>query len=123
MDDGVVVWWGTWAECAVAISRLKRERGMDDDAEEEARVALDRLADDWTEIRPLDELRLSIVRVSIRHPLKAADCFQLAAALAWCEGETNGKGFVCLDERLCDAAVDEGFDVLPEQPDDEEDDP
>ena len=41
VDNGVVVWWGAWIECAVAISRLRREGKLDDEGQEEAR-------DPWT---------------------------------------------------------------------------
>ena len=68
----------------------------------------------WVERRPTDDTRLLAMLVSKRHPLKAADSLQIAAALRWCEGETDGTAFVCLDERLRIAALDEGFDVLPE---------
>lgn len=47
------------------------------------------------------------------HPLRAADASQLAAAITW-RGESAGSHeFVCLDERLGDAASREGFEVLP----------
>lgn len=52
--------------------------------------------------------------VSKDYPLKAADALQLAAALRWCEVDTDDRRFVCLDNRLRRAAEDEGFDVLPE---------
>lgn len=107
-DDGQAVWWGTWAECSVAVSRLKREGIVDDTAEEGARRVLDRLASDWMEVEPMDDLRLLASILSKDHPL------QLAAALRWCEGDAAGKGFVCLDRTLCRAASDEGFDVSPE---------
>lgn len=100
----MAVWWVTWTECAVAISCLRREGDINDDAEEESRVALDRLAEDWTEIPPTDSLGLLAMLVSRDHLLKAADCLQLAAALRWCEGNTEGMGFVCLDNRLRRAA-------------------
>jgi len=45
--------------------------------------------------------------------LRAADAFQLAAALAWCEGHPRGERFLSLDDRLRDAARREGFTVLP----------
>lgn len=109
----MAVWWGAWTECAVTISRLRREGSLDDEGEEEARAALDNLARDWSEIEPENDLRLLAMLVSKSHPLKAADALQLAAALRWCEGETADAGFVCLDERLRRAAADEGFDVLP----------
>jgi predicted nucleic acid-binding protein len=112
-DDEVVVWWGTWVECAVAISRLSREGRLDEEAEEEARIVLNGLTDNWTEIRPTDELRILAALVSEDYSLKAADALQLASALRWCEGDTRGRRFVCLDDRLRRAASDEGFRVLP----------
>jgi uncharacterized protein len=47
------------------------------------------------------------------HPLRAADAFQLAAAQAWRQQDPSGASFVCLDERLRDAAAREGFSSLP----------
>ena len=47
------------------------------------------------------------------HPLRAADGFQLAAALLWSRGETAGRHFVSFDQRLREAARREGFAVLP----------
>lgn len=115
-DGDISVWWGTWAECAVAISRQKREAGFGDDTEEAARARLDRLAEDWYEVEPTGDLRLLAMIVSRDHHLKAADCLQLASALRWCEGDTTDAGFVSLDEQLRRAAQDEGFDLLPEPP-------
>lgn len=112
-DVDLTVWWGTWAECAVTISRLKREGVLDERSERETRVALDGLASDWTEIEPTNDIRLSVAVLSQDHPLKTADMLQLAAALRWCEGETSDAEFVCLDDRLRRAARDEGFQVLP----------
>jgi predicted nucleic acid-binding protein len=114
-DNEVVVWWGAWIECAVATSRLRRKGRLDEVGQEEARAALDRLADNWTEQRPEDDVRLLAALISKQHPLRAADCLQLAAALRWYEGDTSGADFVCLDERLRRAAFDEGFEVLPEE--------
>ena len=113
-DTSVAVWWGTWIECSVTVSRLRREKKLDENGQEETRAALDDLAADWLEIEPANELRLLAMLVSKAHPLKAADCLQLSAALRWCEGGTEGTGFMCLDSRLRQAARGEGFDVLPE---------
>lgn len=115
-DAEITTWWETWAECAVTISRLKRDGALDERSEQETRAALDGLAAGWTEIEPVDDLRLLASLVSKDHPLKTADALQLAAALRWCEGETDGAPFVCLDERLRRAAEDEGFSVMPEAP-------
>lgn len=113
-DADVTTWWGTRAECAVAISRLRREGGLDEGREGSTRDVLDVLADTWIEIRPTDDLRLLSTLLSKYHPLRTADCFQFAAALRWCEGDTRDAGFVCLDNRLRLAARGEGFAVLPE---------
>jgi predicted nucleic acid-binding protein len=112
----MTLWWGTWAECAVAISRLRRERRLDSEGEEKTRAVLGLLAESWVEVEPSDDLRLLASLLSRDHPLNAADALQLAAALRWCEGNTAGAGFVCLDNQLRRAASDEGFDVLPEEP-------
>ncbi len=119
-NNEMAVWWGTWTECAVAISRLRREGRLDEEAEEETRAVLDLLTDDWLEVQPADDLRLLAALLSEDHPLRAADALQLAAALRWCEGDTSGARFVCLEERLRRAASNEGFDVLPSLAEEEE---
>ena len=113
-DEDATVWWGTWIECSVAVSRLTRVNKLTEAGEEEARTNLDELSVNWVEMEPTGDLRLLAMLVSRDHPLKAADALQLAAALRWCEGNTNGANFVCLDNQLRRSAEDEGFDVLPE---------
>ena len=54
-----------------------------------------------------------VPRLLFVHPLRAADAFQLAAALVWCRERTAGAGFVCLDGRLREAVAREGFEVFP----------
>ncbi|MDQ4127003.1 MAG: hypothetical protein M3151_03485 [Actinomycetota bacterium] len=76
---------------------------------------LDRLADEWREVEPTDELRILAAILSKRYPLKAADALQLAAALQWRDGETQDQSFMCLDDRLRSAASTEGFRILPER--------
>jgi predicted nucleic acid-binding protein len=113
-DSDMSVWWGIWAECSVAISRLKHVGWLDEDGEERARAVLDLLAEIWTEMRPTDDLRLLAALLSKDHPLKTADALQLAAVLRWCEGHATGTAFVCLDDRLRRAARSEGFSAMPE---------
>lgn len=113
-DDEIDAWWGTWTERAVAISRLRREKVPSNDDELMSRILLGLIADAWTEVEPTDDIRLSAVILSQDYPLKTADALQISAALRWCEGDTAGVGFVCLDAQLRRAARDEGFDVLPE---------
>ena len=47
--------------------------------------------------------------VLARHPLRAADAAQLGAALAVAAEQAPPLGFVCLDERLLDAAERDGL--------------
>ncbi len=114
-DDAMHAWWGTWIECAVGLGRLKRENRLDEESEVKARARLNRLASGWTEVRPTDDLRLLAFLLSKYHPLKSADALQLAAALRWREGDTEGSNLVCLDNQLRRAASDEGFDMLPRE--------
>ncbi len=81
VEDDTTVWWGTWTECAVAISRLKREGRWGEESEERTSAALDALATNWLEVGPVDDLRMLAVFISKGHPLKTADTLQLAAAL------------------------------------------
>jgi uncharacterized protein len=116
-DDALAVWWGTWVEGAVTISRLGRGGELNEEAAEETRDALDLLAEDWREVEPTGEVRLLAALLTQWYPLEAADAFQLAAAFVWRESGANGDDFVCLDARLRRAATDEGFDVLPVEED------
>ena len=112
-DREIVVWWGTWAECTVAISRLVRENTLNENDEATVRMVLGLFASTWTEVNPTNDIRSLISILSRDHLRKTADILQLAAALRWCEGDPLNKGFVCLDNQLRRAAEYEGFDVLP----------
>ena len=72
------------------------------------------LSSGWMEIAPNEGIRQQADRLVSQHPLSAADGFQLAAALHGCAHEPQGSGFVCLDRRLREAALREGFQVLPD---------
>ena len=113
-DREIVVWWGTWAECTVAISRFACESTLNENDEASARFAPDLFAITWTEVKPTSDTRLLIEILSRDHPRKTADVSQLAAALRWCEGDPRNKGFVSLDDQLRRSAGSEGFGVPPE---------
>ncbi len=72
------------------------------------------LVEDADFIAPTIGLRERAGRLVASHPLRAADALQLAAALVWCDEAPQGTAFVCLDDRLREAARREGFAVLPE---------
>lgn len=113
-DQSLIVWWATRTECISALARLSRERRIRATAEAQARRALAAVAGAWSEVSPSDALRDRAERLLAVHPLRAADSFQLAAALLWSRGATSGRIVVCLDDRLRDAAAREGFTVLPD---------
>ncbi len=112
-DPTVVVWWGTRTECVSAVMRGQRDGDLDAALAEDARTILERLGSEWSEVQPSESLRVRAERLLAVHPLRAADGFQLAAALLWSRGETAGRHFVSFDQRLREAARREGFAVLP----------
>lgn len=113
-DTEMVVWWGTRTECVAGLNRLLREGVFGEESLEEAMRRLGTLSGGWTEIRPDEVVRSLAEDLARKYPLKAADAFQLAAALRWREGDAGGAPFVRLDRTLCRAACGEGFDILPE---------
>jgi predicted nucleic acid-binding protein len=110
-DPSVVVWWATRTECVSAFMRQLRDRSLNAAAERQARQVLRMLAKAWSEIQPTETLRGTAERLLAVHSLTAADAFQLAAALQWCQRETQDMFFVTFDDRLSDAAHKEGFTV------------
>lgn len=113
-DPEIVAWWGTTVECCSAFARLVRENVLDTTGEEQARRVLETLANEWTEIEPSKSVHEKSVRLLRIHPLRAADSLQLASALVWTGGDPGEQVFVCLDQKLRDAARKEGFRILPE---------
>jgi hypothetical protein len=91
-----------------------RENTLNENDEATARFVLSLFAITWTEVKPTNDIRSLTEILSRDYPRKAADVFQLAAALRWCEGDPRNKGFVCLDKQLRRSAESEGFDVPPE---------
>lgn len=114
-DPSMVVWWATRSECVSALMRQTREGGLRVDGERLARQVLMQLALAWTEVQPSELLRTTAERLLAVHALRAADAFQLAAALHWCQRQTTNKELVSLDTRLRDAAYKEGFTMVPSQ--------
>ena len=115
-DPSMVVWWVTRTECASALARQVREGSLTVAGERQARQVLQRLIDSWIEIQPTDVFRETADRSLAVHALRAADAFQLAAALQWCQRQTRDAIVVSFDGRLREAAHREGFTVLPSEP-------
>ena len=113
-DREVTFWWGTPVECLSATYRRHRETPLPARLLTEALNRLRGLVEDADTVAPTDEVRRRAGRLVAAHPLRAADALQLAAALTWCEEQSAGESFVCLDERLREAACREGFSLVPE---------
>jgi predicted nucleic acid-binding protein len=114
-DGALVAWWGSIVESYSALARLRRDKILSSENEAEALAVLSVLADAWTEIEPSDDIREITRRLLQNYPLRAADSLQLAAAVVWSDKTPKGHHFVCLDARLREAAVKEGFTVLPQK--------
>jgi predicted nucleic acid-binding protein len=113
-DREVTLWWGTPVECLSAIYRRHRETPVPAPLLTEALNRLRALVEDADTVSPTDEVRRRAGRLVGAHPLRAADALQLGAALVWCEEQSHGEIFVCLDVRLREAARREGFSLSPE---------
>jgi len=112
-DSDMVVWWTTQVECVSALSRRLREGSIPSGAELKAKAILSALSSAWSEVQPTELVRLRAERLLMVHPLRAADAFQLAAALTWAQESPVGLDFVCLDQALRLAVAKEGFTALP----------
>jgi predicted nucleic acid-binding protein len=111
-DAAMLVWWGTPVECISALARLERERALAPAEVAMAQVRLRALAETWNEVLPHVRVRATAERLLRVHPLRAADALQLAAALEVAALGQGNNGFVCFDQRLCDAAAREGLTVI-----------
>lgn len=112
-DSDLVVWWGSVVECTSSFARLRREGVVTTSEEDYLRDLLQQMEGCWTEVEATEEVRSHARRLLLRHPLRAADSLQLAAAIVWAGGNPDRHGFVCLDQRLRDAARSEGFLLFP----------
>lgn len=111
-DAGMVVWWGTIVECTSAVARRERGGSLRSNQVSDVLGRVDQLAALWHEVEPERRIREVARRLLRVHPLRAADAFQLAAAISFADGNPARIGFVSFDERLNDAAAREGFAVL-----------
>jgi predicted nucleic acid-binding protein len=112
-DGDLVAWWGALIEGYSALARLRGEQVLTGEEELQSRQVFLRLSSQWTEVRPSNLVRDQASRVLLLHPLRAADALQLAAALVWAGSQIPSLEFVCLDQRLREAAAREGFQVIP----------
>src|SRR5207249_3239735 len=110
---GLSTWWGGRVECHSALRRQAREGRIAAGALPRPLADVDRLPARSHEVLPSDPLRALACELVDRHPLRAGDALQLAAAVTERSRSNFRMEFVCLDRRLRRAAVREGFAVLP----------
>jgi len=111
-SSSLATWWGTALELRSALERRRREGSLSDSAYRAANGRLVVLKQQWHVVRPSEFCLARADRLLRVHPLRAADAFQLAAALLACREHTNESAFHCSDRRLCEAAEREGFRVF-----------
>lgn len=111
-DPAIVTWALTRVELVSAVERRAREGAITPPQRREALKRFAELAEAWDEVADLLPVRQRAIQLLARHPLRAADSAQLAAALLAAESDPAAITFVCLDERLAEAAEREGFEVL-----------
>lgn len=108
-----MVWALTPVEVLSAIHRRRRAAELDPQAYDAARRRLDVLRSGWDEIADIEIVRNRAERLLAVHELRAADAFQLAAALTACREHPGQVELISLDQQLNEAARSEGFTVLP----------
>jgi predicted nucleic acid-binding protein len=112
-DSRQLVWAGSGVEVASAIWRRWRAGELTDDVRDSALRSLTTFESSWTTVVDAPAVFHRARRVLATHSLRAADSCQLAAALHASRERPGTLAFVCLDERLIDAAHREGFEVQP----------
>ncbi|MEX2620461.1 MAG: type II toxin-antitoxin system VapC family toxin [Egibacteraceae bacterium] len=113
-DPAIVTWAWSGVEIISAVERRAREGAL---TRSQRRLVLARfaaLAAAWDEVSDVLAVRARAIPLLARHPLRAADAAQLAAASLVNEHLDAPLRFVCLDARLADAAEREGLVVMPE---------
>lgn len=113
-DPRIVTWVWSRVEVASAIERRARHGALSGAYRLQALRQFEALAAGWAEVGKHREVRGLAMDLLGRHPLRAADAGQLAAAMMVRQDLSGSIGFVSLDRRLAEAARREGFLVPSE---------
>jgi predicted nucleic acid-binding protein len=106
----LIVWWSTVTEVASALCRIYRH-GNHGEINTGLQTYQGIIAAGQI-VPPSEEILNTAERLLRMHPLRAADAQQLAAAIVASENQPSTLPFVCLDDRLSEAARKEGFTVI-----------
>jgi uncharacterized protein len=112
-DAHIVTWAWTWVEMTSAVERRARSGELSRASRRTVLARFAELAATWDEVVDVLPVRKRALGLLARHPLRAADAAQLGAALVVAEEGAHTLDFVCLDERLLDAAEREGLRPMP----------
>lgn len=111
-DPDVLVWTLTRVELLSALARRHRESPGAARKLRAARRDVLTAWPYWSEVTAVGAVRKRAEELVERHPLRAADSLQIAAALVASEGAPATLDFVTFDVRQAAAAEGEGFTVL-----------
>ena len=112
-DDRIATWAWTRTESTSAIERRTREGSLSRLQRREILGRFNALAGHWDKVTDVLAVRSRANALLARHPLRAADAGQLAAALLVQEQLAGTLTYVCLDQRLSAAAERESLRVIP----------
>jgi predicted nucleic acid-binding protein len=110
-QSSITVWYGTLAEISSSLARKRRDQELTASTLRDLKKELHLFSQTWDEVQPSQKIRDQAIRCLYTHPLRAADAFQLAAALNIADDSPEQHSFFTGDRQLRDAAEREGFYV------------
>ena len=115
-DGHITTWHWTRTEVVAALERRARQQEHSRTQRRQTIGEFNSFADTWDEVAEIETIRSTAHAMLARHALKAADAGQLSSALIVQAQLNEPLSFVCLDNRLSDAAALEGLQVMPKLP-------
>jgi predicted nucleic acid-binding protein len=112
-DPELMVWILSEVEIISALWRRRRANELTEIVRADAQRQMDLTLSNGVTVADVPAVMRRARRLLASHTLRAADAMQLAAALLACEDEPSRLPFVTIDDRLADAAAQEGFTVVP----------
>lgn len=108
----LVVWWATSVEAQSAFARDLRFGVLSPVEFQRAKQRLESLRGIWHEVAPSEPVRDLATLLLERHPLRAADALQLAAAYTWSRNRPFRRPLISGDTKLLEAAEAIGFNTI-----------
>ena len=112
-DPELVIWILSEVEISSALWRRRRSNEITDTVRAEAQRQMDLTISNAVVVTDVSTVLRRARRLLATHTLRAADAMQLAAALVACEDDPARLPLVTSDDRLAQAALQEGFTVVP----------